>query len=151
VETFSMLLLIPLLSGAFGILMFPYPTSQVWWSQVGNLILHNSFGLEEIPSFIVKTVMKIAVYVYTAQSEDDEKLSDILLFPITAMYVSLHINTITQYVVRKSAICSHTKLQFPHWNGSLNIAIKSKAKWKLINTQFHSAVSLSFHSLQKLH
>jgi hypothetical protein len=29
VETFSMLLLIPLLSGAFGILMFPYPTSQV--------------------------------------------------------------------------------------------------------------------------
>jgi hypothetical protein len=29
VETFSMLLLIPLLSGAFGILMFPYLTSRM--------------------------------------------------------------------------------------------------------------------------
>jgi fructose-specific phosphotransferase system IIC component len=29
VEAFSMLLLIPLLSGAFGILLFPYLTSQM--------------------------------------------------------------------------------------------------------------------------
>lgn len=66
VEAFSMLLLIHLLSGAFGILMFPYLTSQMWWSQTGNLVLHNSFILDEIPSFIVKTIMKTAVYVYTA-------------------------------------------------------------------------------------
>jgi len=66
------------------------------------------------------------------------------------MYVSLDINTITQYVVGMSAICSHIKLQFPNSNGSLIIAIKSKAECKLMKTQFHSAVSLSFHSLQKL-
>jgi hypothetical protein len=51
-----------------------------------------------------------------------------LLFPITAMYVSLDINTPTEYVVGMSAICSHTKLQFPNSNGSLTMAIKSKAK-----------------------
>jgi len=66
VEAFSTLLLIPLLSGAFGILMFPYLTSQMWWSRVWNLTLHNSFGLDEIPSFIVKAVMEVAVYMYTA-------------------------------------------------------------------------------------
>jgi len=66
VEAFSILLLIPLLSGAFGILMFPYLTSQMWWSQVGNITLHNSFGLDEIPSFTVKAVMEVAVYMYTA-------------------------------------------------------------------------------------
>jgi hypothetical protein len=66
VEAFSTLLLIPLLSGAFGILMFPYLTSQMWWSRVENLTLHNSFGLDEIPSFIVKAVMTVAVYMYTA-------------------------------------------------------------------------------------
>lgn len=77
-------------------------------------------------------------------------MSDILLFPITAMYVNLDINTITQHVEGMSAICSHTKLQFSNSDGSLTIATESKAKQKLMKTQFRSAVSLSFHSLRKI-
>jgi len=60
------------------------------------------------------------------------------------MYISHDMNTTTQHVVGMPAICYHTKLQFPNSNGSLTMAIKSKAKWKLTKTRFHSAVTLSF-------